>query len=554
MYMTKQSLIFMSNNRYYYPLTLFLMGIVFYLLNYFTPLAGDDYAYCFYFDNFSTDVRPTPERVTTFAMAWESMWNHYQVVNGRFISHLIIQCFCALWGKGLFNVINTMVFMAFLQVLVLLSGHKKSVLVLSLAFAVSLWVLPFPGQTMLWMTGAINYLWPTTFALWMVYGLMKYCPKREQLWKHFVTFVLGVLIAWTNESVSAPVSFGLFIYYLANQKQFRGLARSSFLGYALGAALIIFSPGTFSRLNNDNTVFQPMGVDQLLFLHSYHTIYHLVITVLPFIVLIGYLILYIRNYRAKTFSIFHSLFGCIFLAFLLFLWALGMDDALRVFFGVASFSFVILLHWSHFIVGRLSCNKYIVVFSIAITILPSYYAIAATQTYFEADAQAREMVMSAPKACVIQQQAVPESNRFCYYGGMETLSPDRHAFHTRVKAFYYHKDYIQALPSGVYEAWRNGNLLHLESMHTFALSPDQIAQKIVSAKYSYPDTSSELRPHQRVIRRLLNTLSTTSTQSAYYIDQDSVSYLIFPKDKDALKIEVPVLEDGQIIMKEFENR
>lgn len=541
----------MSDNRYYYPLTLFLMGIVFYLLNYFTPLGGDDYAYCYYFDNFSTDVRPTPERVTTFAMACGSMLNHYQVVNGRFISHLIIQCFCALWGKGLFNVINTLVFLAFLHVIVLLSGHKKSVLILSLAFAVSLWILPFPGQTMLWMTGAINYLWPATFALWMVYGLTRYVPKKEKLWKHLCVAISCLLIAWTNESVSAPVAFGLFMYYLANREKFRGLSVSSFLGYAIGAALIIFSPGTFSRLNNDNTVFQPMGVDQLLFLHTYHTFYYSIITILPIVVIACYLFKFLRHYRQKVLSIFQSLYGCLFLAFILFLWALGMDDALRVFFGIAVFSFVILLRWLHPLIARLQEKTYIPTVVAVLAILPSFYAIADSRTYNDADAHAREIVLSAPKACVIQQQAILAPSRFCYYGGMESLSADRHAFHTRVKAFYYHKDYIQALPTEVYEAWQNGDLTTIESMHVLPLSPDRIVHKSVSAKYTYPDESSELRPHQRIIRRLFNTLSNTSFKGAYYIDSDSISYLLFPKSQEVVKVEIPVLDGEVIRMKEY---
>lgn len=521
-----------------YPsyLDVFLLSIAFYVLNSFTPLSGDDYAYCFYYDEASAVVRPTAERVTSFAQAVESMWNHYQTVNGRFVSHLTMQGFCALWGKTAFNVVNTLVFMLFLHVLTLWSGRRNSVLVLSLVFLTCMCVLPFPGQTMLWLTGAINYLWPTTFALCYVYWLTHYVAKTERWHAHVVAFVVALAISWTNESVSAPVALGLFIYYAFHRKTFKGLAASSYIGYGLGAALIVFSPGTFSRLETDSTVLPPLETDQFLFLHTYYLFYYFISFALPIIVVAFYTWKGLKHYR-RPLAFVDSRLACIFLSFILFLWALGMDDADRVYFGVSAFSLAILLRAVEPLWDKLRFRTVISVFAALCCGLPIYAAAKDTLHYREIDAEAKAIVKAAPEECVVRLQEKPESSRYCYYGGMESLSPDRFAFHTRVKAFYYGKEYIQALPDNIYNAWQADTLDHLQGYEVIALAADSIPQKSVTVRYTLPESTEVLAPRQRFIRHLFNTLpTTTETANALLMTKGEKNYLLVPKIGDTFEI------------------
>lgn len=541
----------MNNPRcqssFYYSILL-IFGVVFFFMNMFSPMSGDDYAYCFYYDDHSVLLRPTPERVTNFAMAVESMWNHYHIVNGRFISHLVFQCVDALLGKEVFNVLNSLFFVALLHLLVLLSKHKNSVVVLAMSFLSLMCILPHPGQTMLWMAGSVNYLWTATFALAYIYWLSKHEGETKS-WAHYIIlFIIGVIIGWTNESISAPLAFGLFIYYLVNRSSFKGVSIPSFFGYALGAGLVILAPGTFSRLSAEqDVVMSPMSIDQFLFTHIYALLQGYVFCVIPFIVLCIYIIRLIKRFRLKNFLFcLKNRYTCIFIGFTFALFVLGMFDTMRIFYGVSLFAFIIFLSYLDRIISRLEHNPLVVVFLLFVCVVPSGFALSATYDYSKAHAKNLSLVESKPKQCVISQSSSLKDSRFCYYGGMETLSPDRYNYHNRVKAFYYGKEYIQSLPKAVYEAWENDSLDLLKDYHVIPVTKYQMVPHRISAIYHYDPSEELLAIHQRVIRYLLNsTEMLAQKKDVYYVSRNDKNWLLVPKDTRAVTIEVPMMENGK---------
>lgn len=76
-----------------------VIGFLFFLLNYYTPLYGDDYSYSFSF--------LTGERITSVSQIFSSQLGHYQNTNGRSITHSLAQLFLLI-GDDLFNYINAL--------------------------------------------------------------------------------------------------------------------------------------------------------------------------------------------------------------------------------------------------------------------------------------------------------------------------------------------------------------------------------------------------------------------------------------------------------------
>lgn len=74
-----------------------LIGFLFYILNYYTPLFADDYSYSFSFS--------TGERMESISQIIDSQIGHYQNTNGRSITHSLAQMFL-LAGDDTFNFIN----------------------------------------------------------------------------------------------------------------------------------------------------------------------------------------------------------------------------------------------------------------------------------------------------------------------------------------------------------------------------------------------------------------------------------------------------------------
>lgn len=233
-------------------ITLFsVVGILFFLLNYYTPLLHDDLAYLYQFGS-KAEVRPTNLPVENLGDVFRSQYYHYLDVNGRFTSHFLLQLLL-LFGKNIFNIFNVLVFLGLIYLVNLYSKNKENIIFIYVFILVSIWFLmPFFGQTILWTTGAINYLWTSCFVVLfiIIFRKQKEQPIENPL-KIALLFLMSLFIAWMNESVTFGVAVALFIYFLFN---FKNIKRSEFfmlLGFGLGVLLIVFSPGTFNRVGNE---------------------------------------------------------------------------------------------------------------------------------------------------------------------------------------------------------------------------------------------------------------------------------------------------------------
>ena len=94
-----------------------IIGVIFYLMNLFTPLYCDDWHYQFKFG--------TLIPIQNIADIFESQYTHYFQMNGRFIPHFIAQFFDGIAGKSLFNIANTIIFLLFLHLLPKIITCKK---------------------------------------------------------------------------------------------------------------------------------------------------------------------------------------------------------------------------------------------------------------------------------------------------------------------------------------------------------------------------------------------------------------------------------------------
>ncbi len=152
-------------------------------LNALTPLLADDYSYMYSF--------ATGERVTSLGQFFASAKAHYTLMNGRIFTHVLMGHGAALMGKGLFNILNTLVFLAFVYGLYRLAGSPKKYdwLLLLALFASVFLVVPVFGATILWVSGALSYLWGVTLILYAI------LPFADALVRHRKTSI-GMLVLY----------------------------------------------------------------------------------------------------------------------------------------------------------------------------------------------------------------------------------------------------------------------------------------------------------------------------------------------------------------------
>lgn len=187
---------FKSNRIKYISLLLFFL--IFFFMNCLCPYLSDDWHFLFVWEYF--DPLPTTHRIETFQDIIISMQNYYDRSGGRVIPHFFAYC-CMTQSKWLFNILNSFMGCALFYLIYkigLLEIKKKSPLQFLLAVLLSFGFIPSFGDNMLWLSGAVNYLWSGVFLLLCICWLLSRW-ETAKLWEFLLVIPLFMLSAATNE-------------------------------------------------------------------------------------------------------------------------------------------------------------------------------------------------------------------------------------------------------------------------------------------------------------------------------------------------------------------
>ena len=220
---------------------LFLAGLIVCLLNFFTPLSADDYCYMMI-------VGQEPAQIDTLGDVFTSISYHYMHSNGRSLVHALIQIFAGILGKAVFCIVNALMFVLFVQLIRKLANIDGKSYLYTIILVAFIWLfIPAFAETILWLSGSVNYLWATTAALAFIYLInnIEKLPNRYHLYPIYL--LIGVCCGWSHECCATALVGGVGLYYLLNFKKFRGPIIPIFIGLCLGALILILSPGTMGR-------------------------------------------------------------------------------------------------------------------------------------------------------------------------------------------------------------------------------------------------------------------------------------------------------------------
>ena len=231
----------------------FLMVFVF---NYMTPLMTDDFSY-------GAQVRKASG---LFGLIRQE-YNQYMTWNGRSVVHLILRCFLAM-PVMIFNICNSAAFIVLsLCMYSLLSARKRYDWFLFLCIQLGLWSFSVDfEQTVLWETGACNYLWGSMIIMLFISAVYRITLSSGQTGKKNVLaaaamFLFGMIAGWCNENTSG----GAFLYVLcclistavgtagaADRSGRAAKSRQVTLGAAAagnltGLLFMVMSPGSHAR-------------------------------------------------------------------------------------------------------------------------------------------------------------------------------------------------------------------------------------------------------------------------------------------------------------------
>ncbi len=444
----------MRNKATAYYTLLAIFGVIFFIFNYYTPINGDDYAYHYIYvaDPHSAIERPSSEPIRTFTDVIRSQIAHYIYVNGRIASSFLVQLFCGLFQKGLFNVINAVVLVMFLHIMQKFIYGRHNILCISLGFLMLMLFFPIPGETLFWIAGTFNYLWAVTFSLYLFYFLF-FRKQSLSLWQLLLSCILSFTISSLNEGTSLPILALLLLYGCFNHKRINHQYILITTAYFIGALVIILSPATQQRALATIATSEVEKVDltmlQMVCQRAFSLAIMIKVLKLPLLGIIVAILYCFRPIR-RTLQTKTKLLLALFLFSLLLAYGVNMQEE-RVYSFVVTMAFIVT---GSFIVDIVKTRINLWVGRILTTVVTlccipaGVYAFAGIKRYHDVQAEVVASIKASPKDCILETTPSQADNRYAYNNN---LNGNRKSYHNRVKAFYYGKNFIVAYPQVLLE-------------------------------------------------------------------------------------------------------
>ena len=244
-------------------LIILILGSIF-ILNHSVLLSPDDYNYTWVQGSNMT------KRVDSIENCIETAKFFYNNWTGRIIPHVLVGIFRNL-NPMVFEIVNTLVFMLFVIVITKVLNKKSSFLGILSVFGYLAFSMMF-GEKFAWISGSLNYLWPSAFLAIFIYFVYNYFIGEKELNKlqKVLLILYSFIVGFSHENVAFVGGAFLVCLILFNIKKVLKFDLKKkitisliFIVFCLGAFATIFAPGNFKRVNETDTSFS------WLFLQNY---------------------------------------------------------------------------------------------------------------------------------------------------------------------------------------------------------------------------------------------------------------------------------------------
>lgn len=263
------------NIEYVKFLTIAVIAVAAFIINYNTPLMIEDLIYTLKADknlayNMNVFIYPTCDMLSEYDQVKdipdiiESQYWHYNYANGRLLPHFTSQLFGAILGKNLFNLCNVCLFLLFGMIIALFAVRKsiKKTFAYWCISIVSIWYLLRETHSCYFvMTYALNYLWSSVFCLIFLYVYIYKQNWFDKRWKIFLFCFFSFTTGWSHEGMSVGIAGAVCIDCLINFKR-KKLSKTKLLFalcFCFGTALLCFAPGNFTRTDTEMVHYNPLS-------------------------------------------------------------------------------------------------------------------------------------------------------------------------------------------------------------------------------------------------------------------------------------------------------
>lgn len=215
--------------------------------------AQDEYNY--------SNITWTNQRISSMHDLLTSIKLIYFNWSGRIIALGLSQLFLYL-GIGYYDILNSIVFVAFIYMLGKVARKENSTIcILAALWLVATQINDF-WQKFIWEAGSFNYLWTVLFMLITMYYFYHIIinDKKNSKFENVVFYFFSFCAGLSHENTAFVTGMFIIIMFLVNIKKLLKLDLKEkiklitpVLLFGIGAMILIFSPGNFSRLGESDT-------------------------------------------------------------------------------------------------------------------------------------------------------------------------------------------------------------------------------------------------------------------------------------------------------------
>ena len=464
---------------------------VFFVLNLWTSFKEDDMEFSLL-------------RNVGFMDFLRSQYEHFMMSNGR-CADFFATLFCAFLGKSAFNVCNTLVFGLMAHLLSLLGTGRRSVLALVMFITVVGTCYPVPGQTLLFVAGACNYMWAITSSLLVVYLLQRLHGAKLGFLKLALLMLLAFVAGNFNEATSFGFLGGLVLYYVFNRDKLDRNARWTLLAYFLGVLLIVASPGAWDRAARGG-INVGSGFAELLASRCFIFAEKMVRIITPIIaVAVGVVALIWKGWRPVRQCVWTYVVIC--LAGLMF--ALGYLFE-RAYSPLSTVAFIIVVMAADYLLSHRGPWRWIrlltIIFGLALSVFAYSRSMPVLHDLKVFEDNIASEIKAAPRHAILHEHRFNGYSRFAI-----PLSYVSATYFSRESTYcaYFDKDNVQFVDDSVYVRYYSGRLL--DGAHLMPLESDR--PEIADTVLCFPGQN-----HMIVVLNV-DTLPPTPQIANYYLSQ-----------------------------------
>ncbi len=188
--------------------------------------------------------------------------HQYMTWTGRSVAHFMLRALMyidmhTMGGRVIFNIVSALVFTALTLLMYLnVNNNKRYNVATYLLGLLLVWLCAVSfGETILWETGACNYLFTTTIVMSMVTlyrnNYRKSMTEKDAAKGNGIAlcvglFLLGILAGWCNENTSGGLLLMMIIIAVYYKKVFLW-SISAMAGTAIGLGFMVLAPGNGER-------------------------------------------------------------------------------------------------------------------------------------------------------------------------------------------------------------------------------------------------------------------------------------------------------------------